>query len=87
MALNIKHSEADRLARELARRQGRSITDVVINALEAELARERKRAPSPDLVERLLAIGRHYSALPDRDKRSADEILGYDEHGIPIRRT
>lgn len=83
MALSIKHPEADRLARELARRQGCSITQVVINALQAELEREKKRVRSPDFVETLLGIGRHYSALPDKDTRSADEILGYDEHGIP----
>ena len=39
MALSIKNPEADRLARELARRQDRSITDAVVAALKAELAR------------------------------------------------
>ena len=51
----------------------------VIAALEAELAREKKRARSPATVERILAIGQRYSALPDLDRRSDDEILGYDE--------
>jgi antitoxin VapB len=31
----------------------------------------------------LLEIGRECAALPDYDLRGADEILGYDEHGIP----
>ena len=35
------------------------------------------------LAERLLAIARHCASLPDIDTRSPDEILGYDEHGLP----
>ena len=31
----------------------------------------------------ILAIGRRRAALPDLDARSADEIPGYDEHGLP----
>lgn len=83
MALSIKHSEADRLARELARRQGRSITEAVIGALEDALEREKRRVRAPGLADRLLAIGRRYAALPDRDGRSDDEILGYDDRGMP----
>jgi len=83
VALNIKHPEADRLARELARRQGKTITEVVIHSLASELAREKKRLRTPGLAERVAAIARRYAALPARDTRTDDEILGYDEHGIP----
>ena len=83
MALSIKDPEADRLARELARRKGTSITSAVVDALRAELERERKRVRSPGLAERLLACGARLSKVPIQDKRSEDEILGYDEHGIP----
>jgi antitoxin VapB len=79
MALNIKSDEADRLARELARRRGRPITTVVIEALRAELARERHKARPPGLTERVAAIAAVYAELPDLDRRSDDEILGYDE--------
>jgi antitoxin VapB len=83
MALNIKHPEADRLARELARRRGESITDAVLAAIREQLVRERQRVRAPALAEQLLEIGRKYAALPVRDARSEDDILGYDEHGIP----
>ena len=83
MALSIKHPDADKLARELARRQGRSITEAVIWALESELQREKKRIRPPGTSDLLLAIARRYSALPDRDQRSDDEILGYDDQGLP----
>ena len=43
MSLNIKHPEADRLARELAEKTGETITEAVINALRDRLAREEGR--------------------------------------------
>ena len=82
MSLNIKHPEADRLARELAKQTGESITDAVINALRDRLSREQGRTSLPGLKKELLSIGRRCAALPDRDTRSADEILGYDKRGV-----
>ncbi len=83
MPLNIKHPEAGKLARELAKRTGESITAAVINALRERLAREEGRTSIPELKDEILAIGKRCAALPDLDQRSADEILGYDEHGEP----
>lgn len=82
MPLNIKNAEADRLARELARKTGRSITDVVIYALREQLRREEGRASAPELADELMEIGRRCSALPELDHRSADEVLGYNENGV-----
>ncbi len=31
----------------------------------------------------LTAIARRSAALPELDRRSPDEIIGYDEHGLP----
>ncbi len=83
MALSIKHPEAERLARTLARRTGESITRTVLVALRERLKREEGRRTVPRLKEQLLEIGARCSALPDLDKRSAEEIIGYDEAGLP----
>jgi antitoxin VapB len=83
MPLSVKNPEADRLARELARRQGRSITEAVTGALRAELERERRRLRPAPVADRLLEIGRRYAALPTLDRREDSEILGYDESGLP----
>jgi len=83
MALNIKSPEADKLARQLARRRRQSITEAVIVALRAELDRESQRMRAPGMAKQLLEIGARYAALPSYDERSEDEILGYDEHGVP----
>ena len=79
MALNIKSDEADRLARELARRRKLPITTIIVEALRSELAREKERTRPPGMADRLMAIGARYADLPDRDRRSDDEILGYDD--------
>ena len=83
MALNVKNAEADRLARELAKKTGETITEAVINALRERLVRENgRRSPLP-LKDEILTIGKRCAALPDLDRRSADEILGYNEIGVP----
>ena len=81
MVLSIKSVEADQLARELAQLTGESLTDAITNALRERL--ERERPDRTDLVNRLLAIGESARTLPRLDARSDDEILGYDEHGLP----
>jgi antitoxin VapB len=83
VALNIKHAEADRLARELAAITGENLTEAVVGALRARLEQERKR-PMPRTARDILRESRQrLSRLKVRDARSADEILGYDQRGLP----
>ena len=82
MALSIKHPEADRLARELAERTGETLTEAVVVALRERLARETGRTQPIALRDELAAIRRRCAALPVRDNRPAEEILGYDELGL-----
>jgi len=35
------------------------------------------------MAERLMKIGERYARLADRDTRTHDEVLGYDERGLP----
>jgi len=83
MALNIKSDLAHGLAKELAEATGQSLTDAVTSALRQSLETATKAA-EPDLLRaEVAAIQRFVADLPDRDVRSADEILGYDAFGIP----
>ena len=82
--LNIKSAEARRLANELAELTGESLTDVVTVALHERLIKERQARRTPGgIAEKLLALGREISSYPIKDSRTADEILGYDENGLP----
>jgi antitoxin VapB len=82
MALSIKSEEADRLARDLAATTGESLTDAVVTALRQRLAREHDRR-GPGVVERLDRLRAEVAALPVVDRRSPEEILGYDDDGLP----
>jgi antitoxin VapB len=84
MPLSIKDPEADRLAREVARLTGETITQAVVNSLRARLAKETARTRNINSVlEDARAIADHFASLPVLDDRSEDEILGYDENGLP----
>ena len=83
MALSIKNREADRLARELAETTGESLTEAVIRALRERLRRERGRVRGPRLKDELRAIRERCADLPVLDERAPDDVIGYDDSGLP----
>jgi len=83
MALNIRNPETERLAAELARLTGKTKTEAVTEALRLQITRMKCRHGEQHLLDELDEIARHCASLPLRDKRTADEILGYDEQGLP----
>jgi antitoxin VapB len=49
-----------------------------------ETSRHRPKAqPAKPTVEEIMAIAHRCAALPVLDDRSPNEIIGYDENGIP----
>lgn len=84
MALSIKDPETDALVRELARVRGTSYTRAIRLAVENELAREPKPKRSFEEVwAEVKKIQEEAAALPLLDDRTPDEIIGYDENGVP----
>lgn len=83
MALNIRNPETERLAADLAKLTGKTKTQVVTEALRDRLERVRRRHTGRRLADELDEIARHCAGLRVLDERDADEILGYDEHGLP----
>jgi antitoxin VapB len=83
MALNIRNAEAERLAAELARLTGESKTEAVTRALRDRLDRVRRERAKKTLGDELEQIARECASLPVLDARSEEEILGYDQTGIP----
>ena len=82
MHLSIKNDEAHKLATELAEMTGETLTAAVTLALRERLVRERRRRQTDSTVARLMKIGSQFAALADTG-RSPDEILGYDDQGLP----
>jgi antitoxin VapB len=84
MALSLKDPETDRLAREVARLTGDTLTGAVRTSLRERLRNERlNRGEGPGLAQALDEIAKRCTARPILDDRSEDEILGYDENGLP----
>ena len=84
MSLHIDDPEADRLAEALARHTGESPANATVTALREKLAREEQKAAEVSrMVQGALEIGREYRCLPIVDERTPEEILGYDESGLP----
>ena len=80
MALSVKNEEADRLARQLAETTGESITEAVLIALRERLDREKTQR---GIGRRLTRLAEELAVYPVLDSRGADEILGYDDSGLP----
>lgn len=83
MALNIKNPEAERLARQLAEATGENITRAVTEALREQLIRKTGRVRDVTLRDDIRRIQERVASLPVLDDRTPDEIVGYDEHGLP----
>ena len=83
MPLNIKSPPTEQLVRELAALTGESVTTAIRRAAEERISRVRRSRGGGGLAAELVEIGRRCAALPDLDERTPDEILGYDEHGLP----
>lgn len=83
MALNIRNPETEQLAETLAKLTGETKTEAVTQALRDRLVRLRREKSKRRLADELDQIALHCSRLPLRDSRTPEEILGYDEHGLP----
>jgi antitoxin VapB len=83
MAINIKSIETERLAREVAAKTGESLTTAIQTALQERLERLRQQRRSQIVTGQLEDILRRVDQLPVLDSRSPDEIIGYNEYGLP----
>lgn len=81
MSLNIKDPEAHRLAQELARATGQSMTRVVTDALRDRL-RAVEQAKGKASLEELMAIAKQTAALVKGPLIDHGDWL-YDENGLP----
>jgi len=81
MALSIKNDEVEGLARELAHVTGESITQVILHALQQQAQRLQAKQSETAVLARILRATERCAALPDRDSRSAEDILGYEADG------
>ena len=77
--LYIKNPAAHSLAEKVSKKMGVTLTEAVIRSLEDKL----RDKPRPIDWKKVDAITRKLAAMPILDSRTPDEILGYDEFGLP----
>jgi antitoxin VapB len=87
MALSIRNPETEALARDVARIMGTSITEAITESLRerakalAPLRQKHSRAQLARDAGLARIVAKFGKGLVDQ--RSADDIIGYDEHGLP----
>jgi antitoxin VapB len=82
MALHIQDPETDKLARELSAATGETITQAVNIALRDRISKVVPAPTEEEYIARITAITDRLAKLPVLDNRTADEIIGYNEHGL-----
>jgi antitoxin VapB len=82
MSINIKNREAEALLAELKAATGKGTTPIVLELLRDAVGRRRKETGLEERRKLIDEITRR-SAAKMTDPRPHDEIIGYDEHGLP----
>jgi antitoxin VapB len=85
MPISIKNDQAELLARKLAELTGESLTDAILTALAERYDRLRRARSGRSLADELNEIALRCATRPVISELNADEILGYDESGVPTR--
>ena len=88
MALHIRSSSVDKLARKVAKKTGETLTEAIQTALAERLARLEgvDRNAEEALIREIREIQSQLSPEFRNDKRTARELIDelYDEDGLPI---
>jgi antitoxin VapB len=83
MAMSIKSSEAEALARKVSAMTGENLTAAIVTALRERLQHLENSKQRDSLADQLNAIARRSAELPVIDQRTNEEIIEYDEQGVP----
>ena len=84
MSLNIKNEETCRLASELSRLTGETMTGAITVALKERLDREKRGRSVEERVRAIRAIGKRCARLLGDGPAAVDHgDLLYDERGLP----
>ena len=85
MAITVESEEVIQRVRELAELTGEPVAVAIDHAVEERLERLQtvKRREREGYTERVLAAARAIAAQIQPDSRTIDELVGYDEDGLP----
>ncbi len=81
MIILIDNPETEKLIWELTLLTGETVDGLLMKVLN-DFKKQKREARRPN-KDRLLEIAKECAALPVHDNRTPDEIIGYDENGLP----
>ena len=85
MPINIRNREVEQLVDELRHETGRGITEIVLDLLRREVARTRRLRALHERRRRIESLVARYRARLPAQTETPETIIGYDEHGLPLR--
>lgn len=83
MTITIQHSEVDALLQELQAVTGKNGTEIVVDLLREEVARRRRLRSVEERRQRIEAICQNAQARMTGPLQPHEEIIGYDQYGLP----
>ena len=85
MGILIRNAKTEAKIRRLAKRTRQTLTAAIDRAVDAELAALAPPPRKKGCIDRkkLAELLKYFDSLPVDDPRPHEEIIGYDEHGVP----
>ena len=83
MTIRIKNVETEEMARKVAELTGETLTEAIRVALTERYDRLLRARAGNTRLEELTEIAMRCARRPLISQMSDDEILGYDEFGVP----
>ena len=83
MAINIKNREAEQLLEELSARSGKGKSQLVLELLRREAARQSRVGEAASRRRRIQALARRFSRKASGQRKTPEEIVGYGDDGLP----
>ena len=83
MAINIKNQEAERLLNRLSKKRRLGKSQLVLELLRREADRQARLSDFDRRKRQIDLISQRYVRRAGRHAPSHEEIIGYDERGLP----
>lgn len=84
MSVNIKNREVEALLAEIKAATGKGTSRILLELLRKEAASLRNRRSVEERRRKIDEISRRYSARLTGRQETPEEIIGYDEDGLPV---
>ena len=81
--LDINLLTDEELIKAIVKFSGETESEAVTQALRERLAHFRRIHDKEGITHQIEETLKCIDAMPIRDRRSADELVGYDEYGLP----